>query len=829
MAEPLFVDVILPVALPQLLTYAVPAEFSAQVGPGKRVVVQLGKQKIYSAIIRKVHSSPPLQYECKEIHSVLDDQPVVNEKQFQLWDWIASYYMCHPGEVMSSALPSALKLQSESKIILNPEFDHEHEKLTDREYIIYEALVIRHALSLPEIAAVIHRKSAHSVIKNLLDKGVVLVEEEIRERYKPLIESRIELGEEGKDEQRMKEHFLQLEKRSPKQLEMLMTFLKMFYESRQGTENHFIKKSELMKSSGASASALNSLVKKNILHESAVQVDRIRVEAGELMLPNPLSESQQKALHEIGEGFEQHDVMLLHGVTSSGKTEVYIHLIDEAIRKGKQVLYLLPEIALTTQIINRLRRHFGDGVGVYHSRYSTNERVEIWNHVLKFDAGGYHKSQVILGARSAMFLPYSDLGLIIVDEEHDSSYKQVDPAPRYHARDTAIVLARFHGAKTLLGSATPSLESYYNAHHERYGLVKLADRFGGVQMPEILVSDVKEATRKKMMKAHFTPVLVESIDAALKNKEQVILFQNRRGFAPHLECRNCNWIPHCQNCSVTLTYHKHNHQLKCHYCGFTQMPPALCMVCGDHHLEVKGFGTEKIEEDVSILFPGAKVARMDLDVTRTRLSFHRIITDFEERKIDILVGTQMVTKGLDFDNASTVGIINADQLLNYPDFRAFERSYQLMAQVSGRSGRKQKRGKVIIQTQQPEHWVIKDVVDNNYVAFYQRDLYEREKFHYPPHSRLIEITLRYRDVEKVMESANQLTGLFRNSLGSRVYGPHQPVISKIRNQFIRTIMIKIERDASASKAKEHIREAVARFFSESENRRVQVHIDVDPM
>ena len=826
MPERLFVDVIFPLALPHALTYSVPGEFASEVAPGKRVVVQLGKQKIYAAVIRTVHHNAPLHYEIKDIQSVLDQHPVVNEKQFLLWDWMASYYMCHLGEVMSSALPSALKLQSETKVVLNPEFDHEHEKLTDREYVIYEALLTKHAITLPEAASIIHKRSAHSVIKNLIDKKVVLIEEEISERYKPLKESRIQLGEEGEDESKLKEHFEHLEKRSPKQLEMLMAFMKILFEN---TERDFVKKNELMKMKEASPSALNGLIKKNILKEVVVNIDRMQTEARELLQPSPLSESQKKALVEIKDGFQKHDVILLHGVTSSGKTEMYIHLIEEAIKKGKQVLYLLPEIALTTQIINRLRKYFGDGVGVYHSRYSTNERVELWNQVLKFGPSVHNKAQIVLGARSALFLPYTDVGLIIVDEEHDSSYKQVDPAPRYNARDSAIMLAKFYGAKTLLGSATPSLESFYNASQSRYGLVNMAERYGGVQMPEIIVADVKEATRKKIMKSHFTPELIEAITEALKNKEQVILFQNRRGFAPYLECLNCNWIPHCQNCSVTLTYHKHNHQLKCHYCGFTQFPPATCMVCGDHHIEVKGFGTEKIEEEISILFPEAKIARMDLDVTRTRLSFHRIITDFEERRIDILVGTQMVTKGLDFDNASTVGIINADQLLNYPDFRAFERSYQLMAQVSGRSGRKQKRGKVIIQTQQPDHWVIADVVKNDYKAFYERDLFERQKFHYPPLSRLIEITLKHNDVNRIMEAANHFAALLRDSLGNRVFGPHQPVISKIRNQFMRNVFIRIERETSASNVKNYVHEAIGKFYLDKENQRVQLHVDVDPM
>lgn len=826
MRDQIFVDVILPLALPQLLTYSVPEEFETEVEAGKRVVVQLGRQRIYSAIIRTVHHNAPADYEVKNILSVLDQHPVVNEKQFQLWDWMSSYYLCNHGEVMNSAMPSALKLQSETKIILNPEYEHDHEKLADKEYLIYEALLLKHTITLPDAAAILHRKSAHSIIKSLIEKGVVIVEEEIHDRYKPRKESRIQLGEEGKDESTLKEHFEQLEKRSPKQLEMLMSFMKMLFDN---PERKFVKKSELMKIPDASAPALNGLMKKKILEEFVVDVDRIQWESNELTEPNPLSEVQQNVLAEINESFQKHDVVLLHGVTSSGKTEIYIHLIEEVIKKEKQVLYLLPEIALTTQIINRLRKHFGDGVGVYHSRYSSNERVEVWNQVLNFKNSEQKKSQIILGARSALFLPFSDLGLVIVDEEHDSSYKQMDPAPRYNARDTAIVQAKFHGAKTVLGSATPSLESFYNASRQHYGLVKMTERFGGVQMPEINVADAKEAARKKLMKSHFTPVLIDAIAEALNNKEQIILFQNRRGFAPYLECRNCAWIPHCQNCSVTLTYYKHNHQLKCNYCGFTQNPPSTCAKCGDHHLEVKGFGTEKIEEDVAIFFPDARIARMDLDATRTKLSFHRIITDFEERRIDILVGTQMVTKGLDFDNVSTVGIINADQLLNYPDFRAFERSFQLMAQVSGRSGRKQKRGRVIIQTQQPDHWVIKDVVENNYEAFYQRDLFERQKFNYPPHSRLIEITLKHKEIDRIAEASSHLVTLLRTSLGNRVFGPHQPVVSRIRNLWLRNILIKMERESSAKKIKEIIREAISKFYSDKENKSVQIHLDVDPM
>jgi len=537
------------------------------------------------------------------------------------------------------------------------------------------------------------------------------------------------------------------------------------------------------------------------------------------------------------------DVVLLHGVTSSGKTEIYVRLIEQALAEGKQVLYLLPEIALTTQIINRLRKYFGDIVGVYHSKFNTNERVEIWNAVLssksKVQGSKLDDSEtlnfklsnfkLIVGARSSLFLPYSNLGLIIVDEEHDTSFKQYDPAPRYNARDAAIYLAHIHKAKTLLGSATPSIESYFNAQEGKYGFAEIHERFGGVKMPEILLADVKEAKLKKQLKSHFAPLLLDTVKLALQNKEQIILFQNRRGFAPQLECNKCAWVPHCVNCDVSLTYHKTSNQLRCHYCGYSVKPPAKCAACGDTDIRMKGFGTEKIEEELALFFPDANIARMDLDTTRSKFAYQHIIQDFEDGKIDILVGTQMVTKGLDFDNVGVVGILNADSMLNFPDFRSFERSYQLMAQVSGRAGRKNKRGKVIIQTQNPEHSIIADVVNNNYLSMYTNQLLDRKNFNYPPYYRLIEMKVIHKDVNMVNVASKFIADNLKQHFGKRVLGPEFPLVSRIRNLYHKTILLKIEREGSVVQAKKIITDVLVQFKSNPDYKSVRIQIDVDPM
>lgn len=824
------VDVQLPIPISKLFTYRLPEEFVNSASTGCRVIVPFGRKKIYSALIRKVYQDR-IPDGIKNVQLLIDELPIVSDIQFEFWDWMANYYLCTSGEVMNAALPSGLKLQSETQLLPRPEFRPDQVMLSDEEFQLYELIENKNQVSLHDAARLLDKKNIYVLVKKLLEKEAISVSEELKGGYKPKYEYRYSLAPAYQSDEKLQELFLQLEqdKRKAKQLEMLMSFLKIVYGDKT---LETVSKKALQEESGFSASALQTLVKNKVLEEQQIRVDRIPVAESDRIAPLVLNEMQAKGLSETRAGFAEKEIVLLHGVTSSGKTEVYIHLIDEAVRAGKQVLYLLPEIALTAQIINRLRKHFGDRVGVFHSRYSNHERVEVWNHVHQFDAdkssGEFQPAQIILGARSALFLPYSRLGLVLVDEEHDSSYKQQDPAPRYHGRDAALMLARMHAAKVLLGSATPSLESYFNASQGKYALVEMSERYGGIQMPSILIADTKEARRKKLMKSHFTPQLLDAVREALVNKEQVILFQNRRGFSAYIECRQCSWIPHCKNCSVTLTYHKFSNQIKCHYCGYAASVPGSCQDCGDQHLEVIGFGTEKIEEEISTFFPNSKVARMDLDTTRSRQSYLQMIEDFEERKVDILVGTQMVTKGLDFEHVSTVGILNADQSLNFPDFRSFERSFQLMAQVSGRSGRKNKQGLVIIQSAQPEHWVIQDVVKNNYKDFYSRDLNERSKFQYPPFSRLIEIQLKHKEEDLVAEAATLLAEDLRKKLGTRIIGPHLPLVSKIKTLYLRVILIRIERESSPDKIKNTLKETLQHFSAQAIYKSVGIQLDVDP-
>ncbi|HEX8515565.1 MAG TPA: primosomal protein N' [Bacteroidia bacterium] len=839
----LFVDVILPLAVPNLYTYRVPHDWNEMAAEGKRVVVQFGKGKLYSALIRNIHENPPKQYAAKYIDSILDEHPIVNRKQFELWDWMSQYYMCNIGDVMVAALPGGLRLASETKIILRDGYKSQMEsaELNDKEHSIIEALEVRNVLSLNDVSQIIEQKTAYPAIKLLIEKGIVIIHEELKEKFKPRLETFIRLSAHAEVEEILKEIFGVLEKKAARQLEVLMAFINL--SKRYSKERREVKKSEIIKVVEGAEAAIRSMVKKNIIELYECETGRLSPFETENKVSS-LNELQQQVLDSIrsqfgwiadpdlpasGPGLKK-DVVLLHGVTSSGKTEIYVKLIEEAISKGRQVLYLLPEIALTTQIINRLKKYFGESVGVYHSKFNENERVEIWNNILgdrnlKSEISNF---KLIIGARSAMFLPFSDLGLVIVDEEHDTSFKQYDPAPRYNARDAAIYLSHIHKAKTLLGSATPSLESYFNAQDGKYGFAEITKRFGGVQMPEILVADVKEALKRKEMKSHFSPLLLDTITLALDKKEQVILFQNRRGFAPQLECNMCAWVPQCTNCDVSLTYHKISNQLRCHYCGYSAKPPSKCSACGDANLRMKGFGTEKIEEELAIFYPKARIARMDLDTTRSKFAHQHIIQDFEEGKIDILVGTQMVTKGLDFDNVSMVGILNSDSMLNFPDFRSFERSFQLMSQVSGRAGRKAKRGKVIIQSQNPEHSIIKEVIANDYLSMYTNQLLDRKNFNYPPYYRLIEITLVNRDLNMVNASAKYLADELKQHFGNRVLGPEFPLVSRIRNLYHKNILLKIERDASALQAKKIISGLLVNFRN-SDYRSVKVQIDVDPM
>jgi len=826
----LFADVMLPLPIPGTYTYRVPNDIRLEAEPGKRVVVQFGKSKLYTGLIRLLHENVPSGYTPKYILGILDPLPLVNPLQFQFWDWIAEYYMCHPGEVMNAALPSALKLASETRIVQNPDFDGDVSQLNEKEYLIAEAVDIRKSVTISEISRIVEFQKVIPLIKNLIAKKVVLVEEEIKDQYKPKKETFVRITEEFQNETRMKQLFDELEKKAYKQLEILMTFFHLFPDCKDGTAT--IRKSDLLKAAQASPQQLTALEKKGVLELFEKVSSRLEsYDQTRLVSDIQLNEQQQRAIELIKKSFEKNNVTLLHGVTSSGKTEIYIRLIDEVISKGQQVLFLLPEIALTTQIINRMRKYFGDRVGVYHSRYNHFERVEIWNRVLEKSAltENIEKYQIILGARSALFLPFNHLGLVIVDEEHDSSYKQYQPAPRYLARDAAIVLAGMHGAKILLGSATPSVESYYNASIGKYGMVSLSERYGGMEMPEILVADLRMETRRRTMKSHFSSMLIQHIEEALKNKEQVILFQNRRGFSLRIECEACGWMPKCKNCDVTLIYHKYNNQLKCHYCGYSIPVPSRCSECGHTGLIMRGFGTEKVEDELGLIFPKANIVRMDLDTTRTKSSYQKIITDFENRKIDILVGTQMVTKGLDFDNVSIVGILNADNLISYPDFRSFERSFQLMAQVSGRAGRKFKRGKVIIQSYRPEHEVIRYVMANRYDLMVKNQLAERRKFKYPPYYRLVEIQLQHRDENMVNSAAEEFANQLKKLLGRRVIGPEFPIVSRIKGLYLKNILIKFERAPQMRELKQQLKEAIDLFNAESKFKAVRIVVDVDPV
>jgi primosomal protein N' (replication factor Y) len=834
-----FVDVILPLAVPNLYTYRVPFDWNDSIIVGQRVVVQFGRGKLYSALVRTIHENPPKQYAAKYIDSILDEYPIVNSKQFELWDWMSQYYMCNIGDVMVAALPGGLRLASETKIVLNIDYSKKiadvNLKISDKEVLIIDALEIKNVLTLQDISEIIEQKTVYPIIKLLIEKGIVLLQEELKEKFKPKIESYVRITEHADNEENLKTIFDTLEKKAPKQLDVVMAYVNL--SKRYSKERAEVKKADIFKMVEGAEAALKSLTKKNVFEIYEREVGRLANYDSENKI-SALNDVQQNVLESIKTQFNlpttnnqqpaTKDVVLLHGVTSSGKTEIYVKLIEDAIAQGKQVLYLLPEIALTTQIINRLRKYFGDVVGVYHSKFNENERVEIWNDVLNTESKK-SKFKLVVGARSALFLPFSNLGLVIVDEEHDTSYKQYNPSPRYNARDGAIYLAHIHKAKTLLGSATPCLESYFNAQEGKYGFAEITHRFGGVQMPEILIADVKEAMRKKQMKSHFSPLLLDTITLALDKKEQIILFQNRRGFAPQLECNMCAWVPQCVNCDVSLTYHKLSNQLRCHYCGYSIKPPSKCAACGDTDLKMKGFGTEKIEEELSIFYPRAKIARMDLDTTRSKFAHQHIIQDFEEGNIDILVGTQMVTKGLDFDNVSMVGILNADSMLNFPDFRSFERSYQLMAQVSGRAGRKNKRGKVIIQSQNPDHSIIQEVIENDYLSMYTNQLMDRKNFNYPPFYRLIEITIIHKDVDLVNVAAKYLADALKHHFAKRVLGPEFPLVSRVRNLYHKNILLKIERDASVNQVKKFVSELLIKFKSNSDYKSVRVQIDVDPM
>lgn len=814
------IDVILPLSLNQTFTYKVPQELTQKVKIGMRIVVPFGKKRLYTAIVRFIHTQTPQYTDIKEIIGLMEDTPILRNPQLKFWDWIASYYQANIGDVYTAAIPSGLKLQSETQVEINENFNGE--LANEKEEKIVDALSDGKQKSISELLKVTEISNILPTLNSLMNKRAIEVKEELTVKYRPKVELYVKLKDDLANEESLKSIFDEL-KKSKRQLELLMKFID-YSNLFSKREKKSISKKELLEVTGISTNIFKSLVEKGVFEVYEQEVGRLNSDVISIREEFPLTDQQKTAFDEINASFIKHNITLLHGITSSGKTEIYIHFIKEMIRQKKQTLFLVPEIILTTQLTERLKKIFGNRLGVYHSKFSDAERVEIWDKVLHDK--GY---DVIIGVRSSIFLPFRNLGLIIIDEEHDSSYKQQNPAPRYHARNAAIVLASMHGAKTLLGSATPSVESFYNAKTGKYGFVALNERYQGIKLPKIEVVNTKEAYRKKEMEGHFTPELLKEIRQTLTNREQVILFQNRRGYAPYLECKQCGYVPKCKQCDVSLTVHKYLHRLTCHYCGYSEEIPEICPSCKESALTNRGFGTEKIEQEIQEFFPEARVARLDLDTTRSKRSFEKIIHNFENGKTDILVGTQMVSKGLDFNKVSLVGVLNADNLLNFPDFRSHERAFQLLEQVSGRSGRKNKQGKVIIQTSDPQHPVIEQVLTHNYKAMYNMQHQERQLFKYPPFFRLIKITIKHKDTSTLNQAANKMAHQLHKELGNRVLGPNIPLISRIQSYYIKEILIKVELDASVSFVKNLVQETMSSLQTEKPFKSVRFSVDIDPM
>ncbi|MEN8703127.1 MAG: primosomal protein N' [Polaribacter sp.] len=809
-----FIDVILPIPIQKTFTYSITDEEVSFLEVGMRVAVPFGNKNMYTGLVFNIHTTKPTLYETTDIIQILDESPIVNKLQLKHWQWIANYYMCSLGDVYRASLPSAFLLESETSISKNEVFTND-DILEDEEFLIFEALQHQSQLTIHQVADILGKKKVMPIVNELIKKSAIFIQEKIYEQYKPKLVKYVRLHSNYNSDDSLSSLLEELS-RAKKQREAVLAFFQL------STTKKPIKAKDLEKSANVSLAILKSLVDKDIFEFYEIQTDRINFK-GDTNSLKSLNEFQEKAFTEIKETFKEKDVTLLHGITSSGKTEIYTKLIQEVIDEGKQVLFLLPEIALTTQIITRLQFYFGDQISVFHSKYSMNERVEVWNNVLESKT----KAQIILGARSSIFLPFSNLGLIVVDEEHETSYKQFEPSPRYNARDAAIVLAKIHQAKILLGSATPSLESYFNAKQNKYGFVELNRRFGNVQLPKIELIDVKEKFKKKEMKGHFSDRLLKLIQEALDEKEQIILFQNRRGYSPIVECKTCGVAPQCPNCDVSLTYHKFRNELKCHYCSYQRAMPNSCAACGSNTLNTKGFGTEQIELELKELFPDYKIGRMDLDTTRGKFGYQKIIGAFEAREIDILVGTQMLSKGLDFDNVSLVGILNADTMLNFPDFRAHERAYQMMVQVSGRAGRSKKQGNVAIQTYNPYHQILQQVSTTSYTEMYKEQLQERWQYKYPPYYRLIKITLKHRDYNKVDTGVNWLFKALYTSFGEHVLGPTAPAVARIRNQYIKNIVIKIPPKQSLANTKNQVAKIKNTFEAVKDFRPIRFITDVD--
>lgn len=811
-----FVEVILPLSLSKTFTYSVSeAEFEF-VKIGMRVAVPFGKSKIYTALVIELHQNKPLLYDAKEIHQILDENPIANQIQINHWFWISSYYMCAIGDVYRTAFPSGLLLESETIVCAKQDVKIDKNKLSDEEFLVFEALEQQASLTILEIMAILNKKNILPIIQKMIDKNILTLNEEVSENYKPKLVRYVRLHPQFDSENGLNNLLEQL-KNATKQKEIIMRFFQL-----KATEKKPITAKSLIDAANTTTTILKNLIDKNILESYFLQHDRVTFKNTKLN-NFELSTAQQEAFENIVTIFQTKDVCLLHGITSSGKTEIYSKLIDLYISQEKQVLYLLPEIALTTQLVGRLQKYFGDKVAVFHSKYNNHERVEVWDQVCQ----NASKAKIVIGARSALFLPFNNLGLIVIDEEHEQTFKQQENSPRYHARDAAIVLANFHKSKVLLGSATPSIETYFNAKSNKYGFVEINQRFGNVQLPQIELVDLKDKYFRKLMTGHFSQDLIDEIKKALVNGEQIILFQNRRGFSPVVACMTCGHIPKCQHCDVSLTFHKHKNQLRCHYCGYSMSNPTHCHSCSSVHLTTKGFGTEQIQLELHELFPNEKIGRMDQDTTRGKFGFEKIIDSFKNQEISILVGTQMLAKGLDFENVTLVGIMNADNMLYHPDFRAFERSFQMMTQVSGRAGRAQKQGKVIIQTYNPTHSTILQVVNNDYIGMFGEQLIERQIYKYPPYFKLIKISLKHRDFDKLKSGAMWLYTVMSEHLKLPVLGPEEPPISRIRNEYIRTILIKIPQEISVGSTKKTIQRILNSFEAVAEFRSIKVILNVD--
>ena len=812
----MYAEIIIPLALPKNYTWHIPENLLNQVQVGCRVEVNLGRHKKYAGLVKRVHNDQP-SFEVKDIINVIDPEPVIQPYQLQLWEWMASYYMCTEGEVMAAALPAHFKLSSETILVFNEEYGDDFSDLENEEYLVAEALLMKQQLGLGEVQKILDLTHVYPVVNRLIAKKVCFVWESLKQTFHPKKESFVLMSPEYDDEDKLSD-LLNNWSRAPKQMELLLSYLHLMRSQGQVT------RAELLKKSGASDAQLKGLVDKEILRIEKRSIDRIVYSARDINVDFELTPAQQSAYEQLQDHFNMKQVCLLHGITSSGKTHIYIKLIEQYIRKGQQVLYMLPEIALTSQIIRRLQKHFGGYIGIYHSKFSQNERVEIWNKVKSGEL------KIVLGARSALFLPFQQLGLVICDEEHDGSYKQQDPAPRYHARDTAIYMASLTNSKVLLGSATPSLETYHNAQQEKFGLAELHERFGEVNLPSIEMVDNRMQVQRPGEKVMLSSTLLEEIRQTIARKKQVILFQNRRGYAPYQVCMVCGWIAQCKNCDVSLTFHKYSNKLKCHYCGNIYPPSNVCGACGSDKLVQKNFGTEKIEELLVTELPDSRISRMDFDTVKNKHAHDVLIQQFEQQKIDVLVGTQMVVKGLDFDHVDLVGILDADGLLHFADFRVNERAFQLMEQVSGRAGRKDGKGKVMIQTLNPAHPVLQLVGHHDYPGMYRQEIEKRKQFFYPPFSRIIMIEFRHKDRDLVFEGASKFAKSLEIPYGKYMVGPAEPVVNRVRNLFLMELMLKLPRDSQMiAKCKQDLLKQSASLHADRRFAKVIIVPDVDPV